>query len=308
MRQRQETGRRYLLTGAGGFIGGAVARRLLARGDVVYAITRPGRTAPEGCVPLPVSAFEPEVLRGIILPERVHGLVHCAAYGVSPDERDPVAMDIVNVACSQALVDLAQTSGIPRFVMAGTSAEYADDAQCPLEPSQPLQTVRPYGASKARATLSCLEQAQRLGVEALVLRLYNVFGPGEAAHRLLPSLVRGIREGRGADLSVGTQMRDFIPVDLAVTAFTAALDLSSPPAPPIIDICSGEGTSVRQFAEAVGRVMKAGPGSLRFGALPLRPDDLQEIRGDPRGMREILGLPGRFDLDEAIAQAVHHMT
>ncbi len=300
------TTRCYLVTGAGGFIGGAVSRALLARGDQVHALTRPDRNAPAGCIALPVAAYRPEVLRAIVLREPIDAIVHCAAYGVVPDERDPAQMTTVNVDCSLALVDLAHTSGIPRFVMAGSSAEYADHAVPPFNPSQPLQTIRPYGASKAQATQSCLARAEALGVQLLVLRLYNVFGPGEAAHRLLPSLVRGLREGRGVDLSLGTQTRDFIPVSLVVEAFLAALDPPQPLPQHIIDICSGEGTTVRQFALAVAREMQTAESMLRFGTLPLRPDDLHEVRGDPTAMHEILGLSARFSLDEAITLAVQH--
>jgi nucleoside-diphosphate-sugar epimerase len=300
--------RRYFLTGAGGFVGGAIARALLARGDEVYAITRPGRHAPPGCKPVPVTAFLPDELRKLHLPGRLDGVVHLAAYGVAPNERDATEMATVNVACSQALVELARDHAVPRFVMAGTSAEYADHAIPPFNPSQPLQTHRLYGASKAEATLRCLSLASQHGIQAAVLRIYNVFGPGESSHRLFPSIVSGIRAGVPVRLSSGTQIRDFIYIEDVARAFLAALDLPRQPPQPVIDICTGRAATVRHFAETVARIMQADPDALEFGALPMRPDDIPEIRGDPAAMHDILGKIERFGLDEAIAHALERMS
>lgn len=80
--------------------------------------------------------------------------------------------------------------------------------------------------------------------------------------------------------------------------------LAVPAAQPVIGICSGEGTSVRLFAESVARPMNARTDIVPFYAPPLRPNELRQGRGDSRAVREILGLKGHSSLDEAFAQAV----
>lgn len=296
--------RRCLVTGSSGFLGRALISKLRAQGDRVFCIVRPGRDAPDHCIPIEVEAFDAPGLLNLRLPESCDFIVHLAAYGVNPSEREASTMYAVNVDATRALVELAAKHRIPRIVIAGSSAEYADHARPPFDVQQPLQAKRIYGASKAAATLVALSLSAHHGIDAAILRPYNIYGPGEAPHRLLPSLVRDLSRGQPVPLSPGLQIRDFIYLDDVVDAFVAAAKSDRPLAGAMIDVCTGKGSTVRAFAEAVALVMNADMSLLDFGALPMRPDDLLDIRGNPSAMQDILGIEARYGLDAGLCKAL----
>src|SRR4029077_7562100 len=149
-------------------------------------------------------------------------IFHLAAYGVYPADRDLDQMVRINVDLAATLVGLCQARGA-RFVMAGTFSEYQPPAtQTTLTENSPLETSKIYGASKAAGGLLATAIAANLGVRLRILRLFKVYGPGEASHRLLPNLVTGLSQGRRIPLSAGTQVLDFVYVEDVVEALMRA--------------------------------------------------------------------------------------
>ncbi len=163
-----------------------------------------------------------------------------------------------------------------------------------------------YGASKAAAA-PCPRSPRPTpsGCPSRPGAFFNIYGPGEAPHRLLPSLVSRLREGRRVALSPGRQLRDFLHVDDAVEAVVALLSaLERAPAALAVNVATGEMASVRRFAEIVAEVMDADAGLLGFGDIPARPDDTPCFGGNPRLISDYAGWSARYDLRTGIERAV----
>ena len=153
--------------------------------------------------------------------------------------------------------------------------------------------------------------ANDLGVPLRVLRLFNVYGPGEAPHRLLPNLVAGLAANHRIALSEGRQGRDFVYVGDVVEAFFAAADHVKRRAgmpSQVWNVATGEGHSVREFAEMTARLSGRGTDLLGFGDLPLRPDEIEWLVGDGRRIRAETGWAARHDLASGIAASLVQMT
>lgn len=298
---------RVLVTGGNGFIG----RRLIARlhetsGHDVTAVVRDAARASLAC--RTIALREPSVgqLHDVVMQQKPDAIVHLAAAGVDPRDRDVGRLTDINAVWPAALVRAAAEATIPSVIIAGSSAEYAaplDDRSIPEDAA--LEYRKLYGATKAAGCLLALASGSALGVDVAVLRLFNVYGEGEAPHRLLPSIVSAARAGRQILLSAGTQVRDFVDVDDACGAIEAAVlglrsgRLESGP----YNVCSGTGTTVAAFATAVVDALGADRGLLQFGAVPLRPDDLARLVGDPKKFSNATGWSAR-ELRLGIAQAV----
>jgi len=293
-----------LLTGAAGFIGTRLARRLVSSGVQTFNAGR-RRCDVLGVENILVSDLGN--LREAVGTMRFDGLVHLAAAGVHPGDRDRETIYRVNAAAAPAVVSLGASVGAKAVVIAGSSAEYrASSDRTPISEDAPLETQKVYGASKAAGGILALAEGAALSVPVAVVRLFNVFGPGEAPHRLLPSLFRALAEQRRVKLSPGTQVRDFVYVDDACAGLWTVLEalaqgrLTSG----AYNLATGRGTTVKDFANSVARAMNADPEMLEFGAIPLRPDDLPYVVGDASKLRDASGWSPDTSPESGIAKAL----
>ena len=301
---------RFLVAGATGFLGRRLVATLVAAGDEVWAVAR---RADHG-LPCPTRSvddtLDPETYRAVVADHRIDAVVNALAAGVHPSDRDAGALVAANVIFPAALVRAARAAGAPVFIHVGSSAEYlAGYARTPLAETAPLETTRLYGATKAAGSILVQALAREAELPAAVMRAFNLFGAGEAPHRLFPSLARRLAAGQAVDLSGGTQVRDFLHVDDACRAIRrmAGALAEGRAAPGVYNLASGEPVSVRDFAAATAEALGADPALLRFGALPLRPDDLPFVVGDPSRLEAVLGPHRRPGLRQAIDRAVRDL-
>jgi nucleoside-diphosphate-sugar epimerase len=302
---------RALVTGAAGFIGRHLVDGLIEANMQVVALIRSGNRLPDqwrGRVTCIECADWAEAgVRATLASQPFDVAFHLATYGVRPTDREPGPMLRINVNLPASLVQLCKERGA-RLVMAGTVSEYQRPAErTTLTEQSPLETGKIYGASKAAGGIVASALAESLGVKLRLLRFFNVYGEGEAPHRLLPSLVAGLSRGERVPLSEGTQVRDFIYVKDVVEACITADDemmTSSRHLAATWNVCTGVGHSVRAFAALVAQVMGGRTELLGFGDLPMRADDEPYLVGDGARMLRELGWRPKHDLGAGIRAAV----
>jgi nucleoside-diphosphate-sugar epimerase len=300
-----------LVTGATGFIGRHLVDGLIDAKTQVVALVRPGGRLPDrwrGRVTCIACADWGEAgLRAALAAQSFDVAFHLAAYGVHPTDRDPDLMLRINVDLAALLVHLCKERGA-RLVMTGSFSEYQrPDDRSRLTEQSPLEAIKIYGASKAAGGIVARASAETFGVKMRLLRLFKVYGDGEAPHRLLPSLVAGISRDERVPLSDGTQVRDFIHVHDVVEACINADDdmvLPSRALTAAWNVCTGVGHSVEIFATLVAQAMGGRAELLGFGELPMRADDEPYRVGDGERMFRELGWRPKHDLDSGIRAAV----
>ena len=136
-------------------------------------------------------------------------------------------------------------------------------------------------------------------------RIFGVYGPGEAPHRLLPSLVNGLRSMDRVSLTEGRQARDFLFVEDVVNALIMLAEcLERKPGQIIVNIATGEPISVRTFAVSVAAAAGAAIDRLGFGDILMRPDEPMVFSGDSTLMRKVTGWQPRIDLDQGIRLSI----
>jgi nucleoside-diphosphate-sugar epimerase len=306
-RARQTVLREVVVTGATGFVGTALVQRLLCRGVPVVRVVRPGRQV----VDLPgvrtVSAILHDVddLRRSLAGVSASHVVHLAAYGVRPQDRDPQALVDGNVGAVSALLQVAAQWPLERFVHIGSCAEYGMVGPAPLTEDQPLRPSGSYGAAKASASLLGTALAAQLGLPFTILRLFGTYGPGEGPGRLVPWLVRDLARNAVVQLTPGLQVRDFTYIDDVVEAIVSACSADLPPAG-VYHVCSGEGHTVRGLAERVANLMGAPLERLHWGELPARFDEPAMLVGNPTRFALKTGWRATTSLDQGLQTAIDH--
>jgi UDP-glucose 4-epimerase len=298
--------RAVLVTGGNGFIGRHLVLRLLEDGHRVTMLQR-SDDLPRGAELLHVSRLTPDMIDRTLAGRRFDWLFHFASYGVAPADREIEPMFRVNVEVTRRIVEIAAGWAPSAVIVAGTGQEYRlDGVQQPVPEDHPLEPFKLYGASKAAGTLCALAIARASCLPLVVARMFGVYGPDEAPHRLLPALARGLRSGRRVPLTAGDQRRDVLFVEDAVDAFIRiARTLESKPDQLILNVCSGAPLTVRAFAEAVARVLDAPLDRLGFGEIAKRPDEVMCFAGDPARLHAFTGWQPRFSLEAGIKQSLN---
>jgi nucleoside-diphosphate-sugar epimerase len=297
-----------LVTGATGFIGGHLVARLLSEGRRVTVLVRSSSVLPaewrDRVRIIVCDDFSESSLRRLV-EGPIESVFHLAACGVRPNQRDSDEMLRVNVELPAVLVRLC-AEWRAGMVMAGTFSEYrSPSTQNLVTENWPLEQGKLYGSSKAAGGLMASAIAHQSGVGFRLLRLFKVYGAGEAPHRLLPALVSGLAKGERVAMSAGTQVLDFVYIDDVVEAMLRA-DAHGRKTGGIAtwNVATGRAHSVREFAEQVASAMNADPSLLGFGAIAMRRDDEPWLVGSPDLLRSRLGWQPSIGLEDGVRAAV----
>jgi nucleoside-diphosphate-sugar epimerase len=297
-----------LVTGASGFVGAHLVTRLLSEGSRVTVLTRPSSGLPaewrDRVRIIACDDFSESKLRRL-LDAPVETIFHLAAYGVRPNHRDIDEILRINVALPAVLVRLCG-EWQARMVMAGTFSEYrSPQTRELLSEDSPLEQGKLYGSSKAAGGLMASAIANSGGIGFRLLRLFKVYGAGEAPHRLLPALVSGLAKRERVAISAGTQVLDFVYIDDVVEAMLRAdAHCREIGGTGTWNVATGRAHSVREFAECVAAAMKADASLLGFGTIDMRKDDEPWLVGSSDLLRSQLGWQPSIELDEGVRAAV----
>ncbi|MBI4704854.1 MAG: NAD(P)-dependent oxidoreductase [Deltaproteobacteria bacterium] len=300
-----------LLTGATGFIGSALADRLEREARRTIALVleddpRQERLRGRAGIEL---ALVPRASRDGVaraLGSRAPDVVfHLAAAGVSPHEREPVALVDGNVGLTTSVLAALGPQGAGRFVHTGSCAEYAP-APPPVRIGEehPLGPTSLYGAAKAAAYLCGKALAAELGIPFVALRLFGVYGPGEAPERLVPYLLASLRAAAVPALTAGEQARDLTCVDDVVDAIVLAARAPALASGGTCNVCSGNPVRVREVAELVAREAGFPEADLGLGRRPYHGDEPMWLVGDPARLAATTGWRPRISLPEGIRRMV----
>lgn len=309
--------KRVLVTGAGGFIGANLVRRLVADGHRVTALARPGGTrwrldGLDGDAEiLEVDLLDRERVSDTVQSRHPEWVFHLAAYGASSWQTDAELIARTNLLATVGLVEACRDAGCEAVVHAGSSSEYGIKDHAPAE-SEPLEPNSDYAVAKAAATMFCRQVARRDGLRAVTLRLYSAYGPYEEPRRLVPQLVSHGLRGALPPLVNPTIARDFVAVDDVVEAFVLAARVTSPepgaiytsPEPgAIYNVGSGVQTSIAQLVALARRVLdiEVEPD---WASMPPRNWDTDTWVADSRKIREELGWAPRIGLEEGFTRTV----
>ena len=306
---------RVLVTGATGFVGYAVADRLIREGHEVWGLARRSDASPAGIsLPAGVARVVADLRDDVSVREaftrRFDAVCHLAALVQARGSRaDPVGYWRTNVGGTLAILQAlaSQEGSPPRLVVASTCAVYGEPGAARITEDVSPAPTNPYGSSKLAADRAVADLAATGAIGAVSLRAFNVAGglPGHADRdetRLVPKAV-AVVQGRAPELVVngdGGAVRDYVHVADMADAFARALDACRPGHWTAYNVGSGRRSTIMDVvaaAEAVaGRV------------LPVRHDppaaEPAELLADASRIRRDLGWrPESSDLQRIVADA-----
>lgn len=298
---------KFLITGASGFIGRHLLIAILSRRGFSVASLGVVKVGMEGVEEFIVEDLSQSNSESIINKVKPDVIIHLAAAGVNPEDRNIDRLVEVNAVLPSKMVAMAKRCGVRAVLIAGTCSEYQpSNGETMLKENHPLEVSRLYGATKASGDILANATGAELQLPTAVLRIFNVYGPGEAPYRLSSSLLRGLRDGERVPLSQGLQIRDFIYIDDVCEGFIRSAEAmaSGKMVPGSYNLCTGRPCSVRDFAIQFSRSMGKDDSLLGFGDLALRKDDYSILVGDPSKLQEQTDWRAGVGVEEGIRRIV----
>jgi len=298
-------GSRCLVTGATGFIGWHLVKRLVEESAEVFCIVEPGVDSAElesaGGVSdiLVADLTEARAIRRAVEAANPSLVFHLAAVGVTEPAIDPVGAVRVNVEGSVNLL-LALDGSFDLFINTGTCHEYGE-GRLPLRESLPTAPTTVYAASKVAAWHFCNLFFRTRGWPIVTLRLFSVYGPRQPSRTLVPSVILSGLRKEELPMTDGDRVRDFVLVDDIVGGYLLAAG-NRASVGQTFNLCSGRGISLRRLVSLIEGLI--GPAPVKFGSLPSRAGEAPEIVGDNSLARKVLKWVPKVSLEEGLKLTV----
>ena len=303
-----KTRRSVLVTGGAGFIGSHLVPRLLELGHSVTVLDNLSTGKLEnldGVLDHPKFMFQRGDIRDKTIPhdvfDGVDSVIHLAALiDISASVADPIQNHEVNVNGTFNMLHAAIKHNVKKFVFASSTAVYGDAKTLPLQENIALHPISPYAASKVAGEAYCSAFASCFGLETIVLRFFNIYGPrseNSPYSGVITKFLQKIIKGEALTIDGdGEQTRDFIHVSDIVKAVILALEHEGLKGE-VFNVCTGVPTSINQLAATLKTVTGKNP-NVKYG--PARLGDIRSNYGDPAKAAENLGFRATVDLTKGL--------
>jgi UDP-glucose 4-epimerase len=296
---------RVLVTGGAGFIGSALTRVLLEEQHEVTVIDNLSK-GHRHLVPDDALFIEGDLRDEDHLPEWLRGhdaVIHMAAFiEVGRSVEEPLLFAENNIMNSVRLLEGMRKADVGKIVFSSSACVYGTPERLPIREDDPLGVQsNPYGASKVAVEAFVATYNQLYGMDAIILRYFNPYGPNELHEpetHAIPNFIRAAIERKPIPLFwKGEQVRDFIYVDDLARAHTAVLPLSGLQ---YFNVGSDTGTKI---IDAVNEIMDIA-GETPIEQLGERPGDVPESYAWSKKLADTTGWRAQVSLREGLERTV----
>lgn len=305
-----QTKKKVLVTGAAGFIGSHLVRRLINEGYDVIIQKRKGTDIHRiEDIIQDVQVLEFDVrdyssVNAAIEQSKPDVVIHLVTYyAVNHDSSDVEDMVDTNVKGMINILEACRKTSVKRVVNTSTCFVYRS-CNRPLVEDDYLEASNLYALTKIQAEQACSFFAEEYGMQILTLRLFPPYGPSDNPRRLLPYVIKTLKEGGSPRLTSGSQKWDFVYVEDIADAYVKAIEGPIKVAGhEAINIGTGQPTSVKEAVGVVHEIMGSEV-SLEWGGVPHRSNEIWFNSADASKAARLLGWKPRTCLRDGLSKTV----
>lgn len=276
-----------LITGAGGFIGSHLVETLKSRGEKTVCLDRK-------------YLYSPKNLKKIISANKPNRVYHLAAYGNHSNQKEVGRIFKANLLGTFNLLNALKDINIESFINTGSSSEYGKKNTA-MEESMILEPDTFYGATKAGATYLARAFAKQYKIPAVTIRPFSVYGPGEASHRFIPTLIKCCQTGNPITLASG--VHDWIYIDDFIAGVLLVAKNAKKLSGEVINIGTGKQYSNMQIVKIVSENFNR-PIKIERTKMLRTYDTTKMWKADNKKIKS-LGWKPKTDIVEGIKKTIH---
>ena len=233
-------------------------------------------------------------------------VIHLAAQiHVDKSEIEPDTTYQTNVMGTLNILKLCRQYDVKKMIYASTSEVYGTAQKNPMDESHPLDAPHPYGASKIGADRMCYSYAKTFGMDIVIVRSFNLYGPKQKASgyggvislftnkclKGLPPLIYGS----------GEQRRDYLYVNDIVTAYDILANSKKKFCGDCFNFGTGKSISINELANKIIGLFGV---NLKPKHIEARPGEVNELICDYSKAREVLGWEPEYSFDRGLSEFV----
>ncbi len=276
----------WLITGGAGFIGSHLAKELVRQGQRVTVLDNlsGGKLENLASVQDNIQFIQADIRDAAALLKACQGvdyiLHHAALISVAESMAKPQETAEINVDGTVNVLEAARTNHVKRVVFASSAAVYGTRPELPYREDTPIDCQSPYAWSKQAGAELCQLYTKAYGVEAVALRYFNVFGPGQNPNSAYAAVIAKFMQLAADNKPLGIdwdglQSRDFVNVKDVVQANLLAATKGVPGE--IYNVASGRTYTLLELADTIEKVSGR---KLARVSRPKRPGDVHESSAD----------------------------
>lgn len=297
-----------LITGASGFIGSNLTRKIAAERSDVNILIRTESDPWRIKDVLPRIALHRadltnrEDIFAIIGKIKPKTIFHLAAYGVHSAHDDAKKIEAINLHGTMNLIDACAEFGFKIFVNTGSSSEYGVK-KMPMKETDALEPNSDYAIFKAAATQYCQSLAKSKKLPIITIRPFSAYGPYEESTKLVPTLINSLLSNTCPPLVSPDTARDYIFIDDVIDAYLLAgqrPDLGGE----IFNIGSGKQTTIKEIVNLSIRLTKASV-KPKWGTMENRARDQNIWQADISKAKSMLGWSPKNNLEEGLTKTIN---
>ena len=303
----------YLVTGGAGFIGSNIVEKLLSIGEKVRVLDN-FSTGKRGNI-LPfldrIELVEGDIRSYHIVREAVDGvdfILHQAALPSVPRSiKDPITTNEVNVAGTLNILEAAKNTGIKRVVYASSSSVFGNSAILPKKEDMATEPVSPYAVSKLAGEKYCKVFFKVFGLETVILRYFNVFGPKQDPTSQYSGVIAKFINAflNNKPITVygdGEQSRDFTYVEDVVEANIISANCSSDCAGEVFNAARGDRVTLNQMIKLLKEIFNIDKQVIYTAP---RPGDVKHSEADVSKIERELGYKTKTAFKDGLTKTVN---
>lgn len=310
----------YLVTGAAGFIGSSLSKRLLEEGNKVIGIDNFCDFYNPQIKERNIKEFEEnsnfklyrvdirdkEKIDNIFETEKIDVVVHLAAMaGVRPSIENPILYQEVNCVGTQNILEAMKKNNINNLVMASSSSVYGNCKQVPFKETMVVDyAISPYAATKKANEVMTHVYHKLFNMNVIMLRFFTVYGPKQRPDLAINKFTRLMLEGKTIPMfGDGTTSRDYTYITDIVDGIVRSAEyvLNNKDVYEVLNLGNSSPVSLMEMIDTIGKVLSVSPS---IEKLPMQPGDVDRTYADISKAKEIIGYEPQVTFEEGIKNFV----
>ncbi len=296
-----------LITGANGFIGSHLVRRMVEENADVNIIVREGsdlwriESLLKDINILRADLRDTEKIDLYIRKIKPDYVFNIAAYGVDSRQNNNIIAANTNIIGTLNMLNPLISVGCKKFLNIGTCMEYGDKKEI-IKENTFLEPINIYGSTKAASTILAHQIAGENNIDIVTLRAYGVFGENEGSHKFFPHIILSILNNKDVNLSGCEQYRDYTYIENIIDGFVLAAQ-NDAIKNELFNIGTGRVHQLKYYVNKVFERMKT-DNKPNFGAIPYRSKDVWNPHPDISKITEILGWEPKISFEEGLDRTI----